>query len=479
MKFLFIILFPLTLCGQTWTEPINISPNLPGLDNQPDLCIDNNGVLHCVFTHKLASNWRKIYYSKSTDDGLTWTTPEDISLNPDTSLMNPHIVADTNNILYVSYDYNTGNPAAIQVKLKTYDGNQWSGPFIVSNGMYSCHQNQLVIDNNNRVYVFWIFQTNKTYYRYFENNTWSEIIYPYPGNFKLILGSAVIDNNNNLQCVGSYSQPGPPVILQSTIFFKYDYLNDEWSDKTFVSPPTDYGSVGGKDIDIFTTELPAITYRQRTYGTGPYNDSTMYTYFDGSTWSEPELVVNDPYEQKIAIDPYNRVHIIDREKLESGYKLVHYTKINDMWQGYIVDIADFYIVLYSLEKSDQKLYIAYYRSDVEGEGDIYFSCYDIVTGQNEGNKQNSIQELNIYPNPFINETTIEFTINKQRQIKISIYDLGARHVKTIVNKEFSPGTFKYKWNGTDKNGKEVKAGLYLVRLLTGRHVVTNPVEYVK
>jgi hypothetical protein len=84
--------------AQTWSDPINIS-SLPGLDNQPDLCIDNNGILHCVFTHKIASNWRKIYYTKSTDDGITWTTPEDISLNPDTSLMNPHIVADTNNIL--------------------------------------------------------------------------------------------------------------------------------------------------------------------------------------------------------------------------------------------------------------------------------------------------------------------------------------------------------------------------------------------
>ncbi|PJF32818.1 MAG: hypothetical protein CUN57_03905, partial [Phototrophicales bacterium] len=61
----------------------------------------------------------------------------------------------------------------------------------------------------------------------------------------------------------------------------------------------------------------------------------MYTFYDGTAWSEPELVVNDPYEQQIAIDHYDRVHIIDREKLETGYKLVHYQKINDLWQGYI------------------------------------------------------------------------------------------------------------------------------------------------
>ncbi|MFP4471447.1 MAG: T9SS type A sorting domain-containing protein [Bacteroidales bacterium] len=142
----------LNLSGQSWTEPVNISPNLPGLDNQPDLCIDKNGTLHCVFTHKLDNNWRKIYYSKSTDDGLTWTTPEDISLNPDTSLMNPHIVADTNNNLYVSYDYNTGNPAMTVIYLTTYNGNQWNDPFVVSEGLYNSHRNLLVIDNNSRVY---------------------------------------------------------------------------------------------------------------------------------------------------------------------------------------------------------------------------------------------------------------------------------------------------------------------------------------
>jgi hypothetical protein len=472
--FLTLLLLPLTLWGQNWTEPVNISPNMPGLDNQPDLCIDKNGILHCVFTHKLESNWRKIYYSKSIDDGVTWTTPEDISLNPDTSLMNPHIIADTNNKLYVTYDYNTGNPAATLVKLKTLNGNQWSAPFVVSEGMYNSDYNKLCIDHNNRIYVFWGYLNHWTNYRYYENGQWSDIISPYPELGVLETMSLVVDADNNLHCIGWGFYNSEPY----AIYFSYLYDNT-WSDWTLISPSTNLGSVGGADIDIFTTQIPAIAYRQKTYETGPNNDSTMYTFFNGNAWSEPELVVNDPYEQNIAIDTYNRIHIVDREKQETGMKLVHYQKVNDMWQGYVVDIADFYIVLYSLEKSTQKLYIAYYRSDVEGEGDIYFSSYDIVTGQKEFDKQNVIKELNIYPNPFKTTTSIAFTINEQREINISIYDLNARLVKTIENKEFLPGTYKYKWFGTDKNRKEVKAGLYLVRLLTGRYVITKPVEYVK
>ena len=480
-KFLFflsaIMFFCFTCNSQTWTDPINISPNLSGLDNQPDLCIDKNGNLHCVFTHKLDNNWRKIYYSKSTNDGATWTTPEDISLNPDTSLMNPHIVADTNNILYVTYDYNTMNPAALLIKLKYFDGNQWSEAFTVSEAMYGSEYNKLFMDHNSRIYVFWIFQTNKTYYRYFENNTWSEIIYPYPGNFNLIFGSAVIDNNNNLLCIGAYSQPGPPVIPQTTIFFKYDYSDDEWSEKTFISPPTDYGGAGGMDIDLFSNSFPAVTYRQKTYFTPPYNDSTMYTFFNGTTWSEPELVINDPYEQKIVIDPYNRVHIIDREKLETGTKLVHYTKINNMWQGYIIDEADIVVGNPAMIEIDNVLYLVYFECYSNDDCRIKFTKNYLTTRIKE--QFSFLDKINIYPNPFKSYTTIEFELIKENQINLSIYDLSGKQIKTIENKEFSPGTYKLKWLGTDKNGKEVKAGLYLVRLLTGRHVITKPVEYIR
>ncbi len=474
LKIVFLILFPIGLFSQTWTDPINISPNLPGLDNQPDLCIDKNGTMHCVFTHKLESNWRKIYYSNSTNNGATWTTPEDISLNPDISLMNPHIIADTNNILYVTYDYNTGNPAMTLIHLKTFDGNQWSEPYVVSEGMYNSDHNKLCIDNNNRIYVFWGYQNHWTNYRYYKDELWSDIISPYPELGVLETMSLVVDADNNLHCIGWGFYNNSPYV----IYFSYIYDNT-WTDWALISPPTNLGSVGGADIDIFTTQLPAIAYRQKTYETGPNNDSTMYIFFNGSIWSEPELVVNDPYEQTITIDPYNRVNILDREKLETGMKLVHYQKINDIWQGYIVDNTIFYLGTISLLKTAQKLYIAYYWSNEEGEGDIRFSSYDIVTGQKELDKQNVIREVNIYPNPFKTKTTVEFTINKQRYIDISIYDLNGKHIKTLMNEYTNPGEYRLIWNGKGKNGREVNNGLYLVRLQSGRNIVTKPVEYVK
>lgn len=60
--------------NQTWTEPIQIN-TLDGLNHNPDFCIDNEGNLHCVWSYKIETNYFVIYYSKSTDDGLSWSTP--------------------------------------------------------------------------------------------------------------------------------------------------------------------------------------------------------------------------------------------------------------------------------------------------------------------------------------------------------------------------------------------------------------------
>ncbi len=468
--FLFITL---SVNSQQWTDPINIS-NMPGLDNQPDLCIDKNGVLHCVFTHKLASNWRKIYYAKSTDDGVTWTTPVDISLNPDTSLMNPHIIADTNNILYVTYDYNTMNPAATLIKLKTFDGNQWSEPFVVSEGMYNSDYNELVVDHNNRVFIFWLYLNQLIYYRIFNNGIFSDTICPYPGSQTWMLFSAKVDDNNDIHCIGYYSDPGPPVFPQSIVYFKYEYLNNTWSDYTAISINA---SGGGSDIDANIQNNPYIVYRQKTVSTGANNDSTMYTFYNGSAWSEPELVVNDPYEQQIAIDPYNRVHIIDREKLETGTKLVHYQKINGIWQGYIIDEADIVVANPEITETNNILYLVYYECYSNDDCRIKFTKNCLTTEVRT--VQNSWHNIRIFPNPFKTETTVEFELSNQIQIDISIYNLNGQKIKNLMNEKIKPGKYRLIWNGKDLNGKEVMPGLYLVRLQSGRNIVTQPVEVIK
>lgn len=157
MKTKYIILWlcitPILALTQTWSEPVTIFSG--GLNRFPDITIDKHGVMHCVWAHKLQTNFYKIYYSKSTDNGLTWSVAQDISQNNSLWMYNPQIVADSNNILYVSYDYNTGAPNNTLILIKKYDGIQWSDSDTISVGLPGSMDSRLLVDNNNKLYCFW------------------------------------------------------------------------------------------------------------------------------------------------------------------------------------------------------------------------------------------------------------------------------------------------------------------------------------
>lgn len=462
------------LIPQTWTEPINIS-NMAGLDHQPDLCIDKNGTLHCVFVHKIESNWKKIYYTKSEDAGLSWTTPEDISQNSEKWLSQPHISSDTSGVLYVTYDYNAGNPAQTLVYLQTFDGNTWNEPFVVSQDMPNSDYNQVYIDNDNRVYVFWTFLDFDHYYRYYENDTWSDTIQLYPGNHLWGISKAVIDDENNIHCAGFYNPFDGSQYRENVIYFYYDKGHDIWSDKTVLSGETN--TVDGIDMDLGIDSYLHIAYRQHVDQSGQNNDSTMYTFYDGMQWTEPELVVNDPHEQRIAVDMDNDAHIIDREKIDEGTKLVHYQKLDNTWQGYVVDSAENLTAFPQLINNNNTLYLVYNKSDIPEETDIYITKYDITTSVKE--LKPFINSLNIYPNPFTINTNIYFELEKETTINLSVYDLNGKLVKELEDNTWSPGKHQLQWNGTGINGREVINGLYLLRFHHGRKVITRLVELIR
>ncbi len=64
-----------------------------GKNQNPNITIDTNGNLHAVWERKAYGfdQW-VVYYAKSTNDGVTWSTPEKVS-PVWTEPMNPQILA--------------------------------------------------------------------------------------------------------------------------------------------------------------------------------------------------------------------------------------------------------------------------------------------------------------------------------------------------------------------------------------------------
>jgi hypothetical protein len=69
-----------------------------------------------------------------------------------------------------------------------------------------------------------------------------------------------------------------------------------------------------------------------------------------------------------------------------------------------------------------------------------------------------------YPNPFNPITNIGFRISDFGFIKLSIFDLTGRLVRTLVNSKLAPGSYIYQWDGRDETGQQAASGVYYYRL---------------
>ena len=71
---------------------------------------------------------------------------------------------------------------------------------------------------------------------------------------------------------------------------------------------------------------------------------------------------------------------------------------------------------------------------------------------------------NNYPNPFNPETRIPFSVDKTQNIKLEIYNISGKLVRTLIRASFAKGNFEATWNGTDDAGSGVASGVYFSRL---------------
>ncbi|MBC8375328.1 MAG: T9SS type A sorting domain-containing protein [FCB group bacterium] len=71
-----------------------------------------------------------------------------------------------------------------------------------------------------------------------------------------------------------------------------------------------------------------------------------------------------------------------------------------------------------------------------------------------------------FPNPFNPSTTIPYTLDEHSSVSMSIVDIQGRAVIHLINASQASGRYQVTWNGQDRDGNSVEAGVYLCRLET-------------
>ena len=72
-----------------------------------------------------------------------------------------------------------------------------------------------------------------------------------------------------------------------------------------------------------------------------------------------------------------------------------------------------------------------------------------------------------YPNPFNPITTLRYDLPEDAQVRIIIFDITGRKIKSLVNDQQSAGFKSVIWDATNESGQPVSAGMYLYRISAG------------
>ncbi len=93
----------------------------------------------------------------------------------------------------------------------------------------------------------------------------------------------------------------------------------------------------------------------------------------------------------------------------------------------------------------------------------YYGVSDVGEGANAA--LNGFQLFQNYPNPFNPATAIGFYLTERSHVRIEMYDILGREVRTLIDNDLLQGACTLTWNGTRQEGGEASSGVYFCRMI--------------
>ena len=469
--------------------------------NEPSIAVDPTNPDRIVIGWRhfetIASNFRQAGYGYSTDGGLTWTFPGVI--NPGVFRSDPVLDFDTDGNFY--YNSLTGDFSTDVYKIDD-GGVEWGAPVAAFGG----DKQWMRIDRTDGIgagnnYSFWNLSFSSCSPGSFTRSTdgsesfedcvaisgnpiWGTLAVDAEGVLYLVgrMGSLITvvksasvqdpnsqvtwDSFNNVDLDGQlgFQHPINPAGLLGQLWIDVDisdgpghgnvyvlatvdrFSNNDPADVMFAksvdggltySPPIRINDdLGTDNIQWFGTmsvapngRIDAIWLDTRDAPDGTFNSMLYYSFSDdqGETWSANEAL-------SIAFDP------------NIGYPQ------QDKMGDYFDMVSD-----------DNGAHVAW-ANTINGGQDVYYT-HITPSSLLSVNDHVSIDNLKFenYPNPFVDETTIDLFVRNKEHVTIEVFDLLGNKLKTLLNKNIQ-GNYSLKWDGSTDYGRKLNNGIYLISI---------------
>jgi hypothetical protein len=217
-----------------------------------------------------------------------------------------------------------------------------------------------------------------------------------------------------------------------------------------------------------------------------YNVSSLFHSTDaGATWSAVEgnlAGVDGPSVRDVAIVPVDPLYpssTVDVNVYYAGtstglYSTLELDGSSTIWQEESPDLIGNEIVDFLATRPADGTVVA----ATHGKG-VYSTDLAEVTATRESQIPAMMHLAQNVPNPFNPMTTIAYSIPRATHVRLQIYDLAGRHVRTLVDEHLSAGEHHVQWDGKDSAGDQVASGVYVYELRAGEIVQTKRMLLLK
>jgi hypothetical protein len=423
--------------GSAWTDPDTLW-NYWANSGIPCFQIDDDDTGHVAWMDNNPANY-EIYYKRSTNRGGGWESTQRLTTNAGESSY-PSIASRGNYVHVVWQDYRSTN-WEIWYKRSTNNGasDSWESDVRLTEMIYDSFRPSIAVAGN-AVYAAWEDDSPNNWEIYFARSTNNGQTWESPKR---------LTYNSDEQRRPSISANGDG----DTIIVVWEDIRDnDW--EIYAKRSLDGGENWGSDTRLTESSGQSrypnlwfvlhyahvvwqdyrnnnweIYYKKSTNSGEDWDESDTRLTEDNNYSEEPSITVTWQYSGKIDCKHY--VHVVWNDGRNNNPEIYYDSDRYEfgMWPG------------------------------PEGGGQL-------LPGSG-GSKDYSVSPtISITPNPMINQGRIQYSMTRNSNINISIFNISGRIIKELFNGKQSAGARSILWNLKDDLGNTVPAGIYLCTMRT-------------
>jgi hypothetical protein len=101
-----------------------------------------------------------------------------------------------------------------------------------------------------------------------------------------------------------------------------------------------------------------------------------------------------------------------------------------------------------------------------GAADIGLKLQSPNVSNDENTEIPLVSSLSCYPNPFSSQLSIEYTLPKDTETSLAVYNIRGQKVRTLFTGNKAKGSYSISWNGESDGNQMLANGMYFVRLMS-------------